>query len=353
MPELCADSGVVLSRGHAVQLVLDLLDPACDAAAELFNGRLVARLPLPVFLQHPEKQVQVQRRQIPCSAPAARFCSDSLPRSFTSSPGKSSGFTKSMESPPSTPSIILLPSSRLHGSRFGGDCFNRGGLSHHAGGCGRSETGIMLLVGTRRSYCGTCLRGSIRSRRMDKEELLRHNLRCERRTAVSRDLSLGQIALYTGDLPARQLLRTPARCAVPCAHAVGSLRNSPARVLCRTLSPNVRCGISPGSIRSTGALVTIPERKRCSFSSSFPLHFDLGDKKWKPGYFRISTMPLYHYFFVIFVKFQRFWKISGSPSGSRRPAGSPASRPCRRPHRSHPALRFSPAHSPSPDRCGR
>ena len=148
-----------------------------------------------------------------------------------------------MESPLSMPLMALTPSSRLHGSRFGGDRFgksttgtgheglqfggepfncgkadrssDRSGLRHHAGGCGRSGNGIVLLIGTRRSRRGTCLRGSIRSRRMGKEEFLRHDLRCERRTAVSRDLSLGKVSLYAGDLPARQFLCTPSRRTVP------------------------------------------------------------------------------------------------------------------------------------------
>lgn len=47
---------------HAVQLVLDLFDPALDVAAQPVNGFLVAVFALLVFLQHPEKQIDVQSR---------------------------------------------------------------------------------------------------------------------------------------------------------------------------------------------------------------------------------------------------------------------------------------------------
>ena len=47
---------------HAVQLVLDLFDPALDVAAQPVNGFLVAVFALLVFLQHSEKQVDVQSR---------------------------------------------------------------------------------------------------------------------------------------------------------------------------------------------------------------------------------------------------------------------------------------------------
>ena len=47
---------------HAVQLVLDLFDPALDVAAQPIDGFLVAVFALLVFLQHSEKQINVQSR---------------------------------------------------------------------------------------------------------------------------------------------------------------------------------------------------------------------------------------------------------------------------------------------------
>ena len=45
---------------HAVQLVLDLFDPTLDVVAQPVNGLLIAVFALLVFLQHSEKQVDVQ-----------------------------------------------------------------------------------------------------------------------------------------------------------------------------------------------------------------------------------------------------------------------------------------------------
>ena len=160
------------------------------------------------------------------------------------------------------------------GARFDGDCFSRGGLRHHAGGCGRSGTGIVLLVGTRRSRRGTCLRGSIRSRRMGKEELLRHDLRCERRTAVSRR------SFAASDSPARRspdratVFRAPARRAVPCAHAVGFA----AKLACARPVPHAQ---PERQVRNLARFHSqhrqhsspFPREKHGSFSSSFPLAF--------------------------------------------------------------------------------
>ena len=47
---------------HTVQLVLDLFDPALDVVAQPVNGLLIAVFALLVFLQHPEKQINVQSR---------------------------------------------------------------------------------------------------------------------------------------------------------------------------------------------------------------------------------------------------------------------------------------------------
>ena len=175
----------------------------------------------------------------PVPAPAARFCFRLSSTEFTSSPGKSSGFYKINGITPfnafNNPAAVIPPTWEQVRRRL---LQPRGELRHHAGGYSCSGTGIMISVGTRRSRRGTCLRGNTRSRRMGKEEFHRHDLRCERRTAVSRDLSLGQIPLHA-DYPdrARQMLRAPSRRAVPRAHAVGFAAKLAARVLCRTLSP--------------------------------------------------------------------------------------------------------------------